>query len=113
MSESITPQDFSDIRWRGHWIWVPEEPIVPSGGWAGSIDPNAKESHGLFRRSFTLDHLPDRAPTRITADSRYALFVNGRAVGAGRSAASFANCTTTYMTWRPTCSAARISSRST
>jgi len=30
MPTPITPQDFSEIRWRGHWIWVPEEPAVPN-----------------------------------------------------------------------------------
>jgi hypothetical protein len=27
----VTSHDFSEIRWRGHWIWVPEEPIAPNG----------------------------------------------------------------------------------
>jgi hypothetical protein len=31
----------------------------------------------LFRRAFTLDRLPASAPVRITADSRYVLWVNG------------------------------------
>lgn len=80
---SITPGDFPEIRWLGHWIWVPEEPVTPSPGFAAPIDQNAKESHGLFRKSFTLDHLPGRAPTRITADARYALYVNGHELGRG------------------------------
>lgn len=79
----VTPQDFPEIRWRGHWIWVPEEPIKPSGFFAGSIDPHAKESHGLFRKRVYLDSVPARAPARITADSRYALFVNDQEVGRG------------------------------
>jgi hypothetical protein len=52
MSQSITPSDFPDIRWRGHWIWVPEEPVQPSGGLSASIDPNAKESHAHYLCSF-------------------------------------------------------------
>ena len=83
MVSSITPQDFPEIRWLGHWIWVPEEPVIPSQGFAGSIDPQAKESHGLFRKTFSLDHIPDSAPARITADSRYALYVNGHELGRG------------------------------
>ena len=79
----VRPDDFPEIRWRGHWIWVPEEPVVPSGGFAATIDPRAPESNGLFRKTFILDHRPDRAPARITADSRYALFVNGQELGRG------------------------------
>ncbi len=83
MSAPITPQDFSEIRWRGHWIWVPEEPIAPGGFMSAGIDPHAKEAHGLFRKTIQLDDVPERVPARITADSRYALFVNGREVFRG------------------------------
>ncbi len=65
---TITPLDFPEIRWRGHWIWVPEEPVVPSGMFSAMIDPHARESHGLFRKTFLLEQLPVRAPARITAD---------------------------------------------
>lgn len=82
-NHNITPLDFPEIRWHGHWIWVPEEPITPSPGFAGMIDFHAREAHGLFRKTFTLDHLPARAPARITADARYALFVNGHELGRG------------------------------
>ncbi len=30
MPAPITPQDFSEIRWCGHWIWMPEEQIAHS-----------------------------------------------------------------------------------
>ncbi len=83
MSAAVTVQDFPEIRWRGHWIWVPEEPIVPSGMLGGRADPHAKEAHGLFRKRITLAQTPARAPARITADSRYALYVNGVEVGRG------------------------------
>lgn len=79
----MNPSDFSEIRWHGSWIWVPEEPVVPSPGYAGSIDPNARESHGLFRKVFRIDTVPERVPARITADSRYALYVNGQELGRG------------------------------
>jgi hypothetical protein len=63
MQETIvTPQDFPEIRWLGHWIWVPEEPIVPGGGFAASLDPQAKEAHGLFRKKFTLKQVPGGGP---------------------------------------------------
>ncbi|MFN8467661.1 MAG: alpha-L-rhamnosidase N-terminal domain-containing protein [Caldilineaceae bacterium] len=83
MSVGVTAQDFPEIRWHGHWIWVPEEQIAPSGMLGGRIDPHAPEAHGLFRKRVTLGSVPERVPARITADSRYALFVNGQEVGRG------------------------------
>jgi alpha-L-rhamnosidase len=77
------PHDFQEIRWRGHWIWVPEEPVEPSGFLSAGINPNATEAHGLFRKTFHLDHVPERVPARVTADSRYALFANGQEVFRG------------------------------
>jgi hypothetical protein len=38
-------------------------------------------SRCLFRRDFELGELPGDAPARVTADSRYVLFVNGTEVG--------------------------------
>ena len=83
MPAPITPADFSHLRWRGHWIWVPEEPITPSGFLSAGINPHAPEAHGLFRKTIRIDQVPQRAPARITADSRYALFVNGQDVFRG------------------------------
>ncbi|GIV69418.1 family 78 glycoside hydrolase catalytic domain [Caldilinea sp.] len=80
---SITPSDFSEIRWRGHWIWTPEEAVKPAAGLAAAIDPHAPERHALFRKRFHLDLVPHRAPARITADSRYVLFVNEQEVFRG------------------------------
>src|SRR5205085_3011633 len=37
----------------------------------------------LFRKTLHLDHIPERAPARVTADARYALFINGQEVGRG------------------------------
>jgi len=83
MDTSVTLQDFSGIRWRGHWIWVPEEPVVAGSPFPGGPKPPAEESHGLFRKTVRLDRVPERAPARLTADSRYALFVNGNEVFRG------------------------------
>ena len=80
MSDPVTAQDFPEIRWHGHWIWVPEEAIQPGSAFHAQIDPNAPEAHGLFRRRVHLDTVPTRVPARITADSRYALTVNGQEV---------------------------------
>jgi len=83
MSTPITPQDFSEIRWRGHWIWVPEEPITFGSPFSLGVNPPVKEAHGLFRKTFHLDRVPERAPARVTADSRYTLSVNGQQVFRG------------------------------
>lgn len=83
MSQIVTPNDFSEIRWRGHWVWVPEEPIKPIGFLGATINPKAPEAHGLFRRQISLENVPERVPARITADSRYLLFVNGQEVSRG------------------------------
>lgn len=83
MSEPVTPHDFPEIRWQGHWIWVPEEPIQPGEAFASSAQAQATEAHGLFRKSIRLEQIPERAPARITADSRYAIFVNGQEVSRG------------------------------
>ena len=79
---AITPKDFSEVRWRGHWIWVPEEQIIPGSPFGGP-HLQAKEAHGLFRKTVRLDKVPERASARITADSRYVLFVNGEEVFRG------------------------------
>jgi alpha-L-rhamnosidase len=84
MSQQVTRDDFSDIRWRGHWIWLPEE----EGGAADlmsafGMQAPRDEAHGLFRKTFELEQVPERAPARITADSRYLLWVNGQEVYRG------------------------------
>ena len=78
MSTPVTPNDFSDIRWRGHWIWT-ELPVISSSPFGDTAGPDERaEAHGLFRKRFVLEQVPERAPARVTADSRYILFVNGQ-----------------------------------
>ena len=79
----VTAQDFPEIRWHGHWIWAPEDPIEPGSPFPSSPPPRLHEAHGLFRKAIDLVHVPERAPARVTADARYALFVNGREVSRG------------------------------
>ncbi len=80
---AITAADFPDIRWHGNWIWCdPPEPPQFMPGMESSAT-NRPEAHALFRKTFTLDQVPVRSPARITADSRYLLFVNGSEVFRG------------------------------
>src|SRR5215471_16648639 len=83
MPVPVTPQDFPEIRWKGHWIWVPEDKIEISMGMRGSARASKSEAHGLFRKTLNLTEIPERVPARITADSRYALYANGREVFRG------------------------------
>ena len=70
------------MSWSAHWI-APEppptrDPLSPFGS-----GERANFSRSLYRRSFRLDEVPREAPARLTADSRYILYVNGREVGRG------------------------------
>jgi hypothetical protein len=80
----VTPGDFDEIRWRGHWIWLPGEQDGPLDMMSafGAQGPR-QEAHGLFRKTFALEQVPERAPARVTADSRYLLWANGQEVYRG------------------------------
>ena len=78
MTSTITAQDFPEIRWKAHWIWVPEDKVEMKMSLPGMDGDTRKESHGLFRKVVSLNTLPTRVPARITADSRYALYINGK-----------------------------------
>ena len=84
MSDEVTPNDFPGIRWHGNWVWTEAPPRLRDrfAAMRGAMGPG-KEAHGLFRRTFALESVPERVPARITADSRYVLFVNGQEVSRG------------------------------
>lgn len=71
-----------DIRWHGHWIWVQEGRHDGGAAFGGAPAPEPA-SHAVFRKSFTLHDVPSSAPARMTADSRYALYVNGHEASRG------------------------------
>ena len=75
--------DFPGVRWRGHWVApdVPEFVIDPTS--VGSDLPPAESSRAQFRRVFDVEDVPPRVPLRLSADSRYVLWVNGAEVGRG------------------------------
>jgi alpha-L-rhamnosidase len=79
----MTSADFPGVRWHGHWVApdVPEFVIDPTS--VGGDLPPAEFSRALFRRVFNVDDVPQRAPLRLSADSRYVLWVNGAEVGRG------------------------------
>jgi hypothetical protein len=83
MSLEITPGDFPEVRWRGHWVW--SEPAPQSRFPFGPRDGGGPrpEARSFFRKTFALAQVPARVPARTTADSRYLLFVNGQEVYRG------------------------------
>ena len=57
MSNEITPSDFSEIRWRGNWIWLdppPQGRFFPGAGG----EAKRPEVRGLFRKAPSLDRIP-------------------------------------------------------
>jgi alpha-L-rhamnosidase len=79
----MSTADFPGVRWRGHWVApdVPEFVIDPTS--VGSDLPPAEFSRAQFRRVFDAKEVPPRVPLRLSADSRYVLWVNGAEVGRG------------------------------
>lgn len=67
------------VRWRGHCVApdVPEFVIDPTS--VGSDLPPAEFSRAQFRRVFDVEDVLPRVPLRLSADSRYVLWVNGDA----------------------------------
>ncbi len=78
-----TASAFTGVRWHGHWVAadVPEFEVDPTS--TGADLRHAGFSKVQFRRSFTVTDVPASAPLRISADSRYILWVNGVEVGRG------------------------------
>ena len=83
MATDVSPHDFPEIRWHGRWIWLPETPAEASPFPSFAAGQPRPPAHALFRRALHLDQVPQRAPARLTADSRYALYVNGREAARG------------------------------
>jgi alpha-L-rhamnosidase len=69
------------------FIWTSTQLIDPAGFTATFMGrprrDDGKNRWFLFRRSFDVDAMPAEAITRITADGRYQLFVNGQRVARG------------------------------
>ena len=74
---SLNAQDIKDInpsllskQWPASWITCPEVP---------------QRDYGVyhFRKAFTIDQLPAKFIVHLSADNRYRLFVNGKAICSG------------------------------
>jgi alpha-L-rhamnosidase len=72
------------ITWRACWIWAESPVPIVSPFAAGHRPPRETWNRFCYlRRSFHLDTVPDRAAARVTADSRFILYVNGAEVARG------------------------------
>jgi hypothetical protein len=70
-------------RWRGRWIWPVAPPITLDREANPVIDRAQARGWACLRHRFALAAAPARAPARLTADSRYVLWVNGVEVSRG------------------------------
>lgn len=68
-------------QWRGEWIG--QKPVPSSKDRMARGARTAPFSRHLYRSTLTVDTLPTTAPLRLTADSRYVLYVNGEEAGRG------------------------------
>jgi hypothetical protein len=79
----MSTTQFPRVRWHGHCV-APDAPQFSIDPTSVGVDlPSAGFSRALFRRTFEVAEVPTQAPLRITADSRYVLWVNGFGVGRG------------------------------
>src|SRR4051812_29256293 len=72
-----------NMRWSGQWIAPEARTLDPLTSGLHGGPRNGSFSRSLFRRTFELRDVPTNAPARLTADSRYVLWVNGHEVGRG------------------------------
>ncbi|MEO0963748.1 MAG: family 78 glycoside hydrolase catalytic domain [Planctomycetota bacterium] len=72
MHNAQVPHEKDRHIWRSHWIWP-------------RADDADKNCYVLFRGTFELAQIPRKTLLRITAETRYRLWVNGAYVGEGAS----------------------------
>lgn len=84
MSPAAATDPFPPGRWRARFIWTALPPTtIASGTGEVRLDGEAARSWALLRRSFDLVEVPAQVPARVTADSRYVLWVNGTEASRG------------------------------
>lgn len=72
----------NERRWTARWIWSGTPAMRRRGSLLGGhVERDA--AWCCLRRSFELAALPARLPARVTADSRYVLFLNGHEIARG------------------------------
>jgi len=72
------------ITWNARWIWASAPPLRVSPIAPVSLPPPESRNRFCYlRRAIEIDRAPGSAPARVTADSRYVLYVNGREIARG------------------------------
>src|SRR3989442_376756 len=71
MPPAAAPQAPTLPKWSARWCWL------------GKHDPRPWNHYVYFRRTLTLPNKADSAVVRISADSRYTLYVNGQRIHQG------------------------------
>lgn len=71
--------------WSARWIWAGPPPVEAAGSFLeAEVPPRVTWNRWcLFRRRVEIATLPAEAWARVTADSRYVLFLNGREAARG------------------------------
>lgn len=70
-----------DLRaWRANWIWIPAHPGSP---YKTLNEQQSRNAYFYARKVFSLADVPDQVEARVSADSRYVLYVNGQRIGFG------------------------------
>jgi alpha-L-rhamnosidase len=72
-----------DEPWKGHWIGAGPAPVPGLDPGAGGSSKRRGFSRVHFRKAFHLDAVHRTAPLRLTADSRFVVWVNGHEAGRG------------------------------
>ena len=82
MNESLVTA-FPSGRWHGRFVWCETPRLEAEPGTALARRAVADSVTACFRRNLDLATVPACVPARVSADSRYALFVNGAEVSRG------------------------------
>jgi len=69
-SAAVSSSGEATMKWKGEWIW-------------NDAGEKPRNFYLLVRKTFELDKVPKEALGRVSADSRYKLYVNGWLVGRG------------------------------
>jgi alpha-L-rhamnosidase len=69
--------------WSARWIWGEVPQMRREGGDLFDGRVARRAAWCCLRRTVTIASVPSRAPARVTADSRYVLWVNGREIARG------------------------------
>ena len=76
-------------EWQASWVWLdpvafPDAQVAPVSWWAdGTHAPGWRGTTGLLRRGFQAAEAPGKVWLRLSADSRYRLWINGHWAGRG------------------------------